>query len=438
MDGLLLLKKKINKKKDIKKVNESSYQVNRNENKIKDKTIKEEIENKINEKIKHNESEKNGKIKNIYQNLINDKIEITNQIINKEKEKVIEPNLNKDKIEKKEKINNEKIEIIENKKEEINNQNEKEESTNTIVINEENEKNKIIEENNDNTENSNEIKNNNLNENIEEMENKSQLVNDDYFQTENEVDKLLEKKIENLKELINLNVELEEKLNKIILQIEKEEEEFQPISEKFNLEISKLDNTLSKLFKDNKKRFNELTKIKTQVNGKYSRINPFDFPKMAFKRKKKINEIIDYSSYKQLTNIKNKQIDNLKKSKNNIEKEISNIESFIKENLYSKNNLDETYNLMIFDSKIEELKVKLFELNHKLINLKKEVKELQLFYSKHSDCEIIKKKCLEILERTKIEYLYLVHNQNKSELRRIDVGKIKEKILTKKKTYFKN
>ena len=29
MDGLLLLKKKINKKKDIKKVNESSYQVNR-------------------------------------------------------------------------------------------------------------------------------------------------------------------------------------------------------------------------------------------------------------------------------------------------------------------------------------------------------------------------------------------------------------------------
>ena len=434
MDGLLLLKKKINKKKDIKKVNESSYQVNKNENKIKDKTIKEEIENKINEKIKHNESEKNGKINNIYQNLINDKIEITNQTINKEKEKVIDPNLSKDKTEKKEeKINNEKIEIIENKKEEINNQNEKEESTNTIVINEENDKNKIIEENNDNTKNSNEIKNNNLNENIEEMENKSQLVNDDYFQTENGVDDLIEKKMENLKELINSNIELEEKLNKIILQIEKEEEEFQPISEKFNLEISKLDNTLSKLFKDNKKRFNELTKIKTQVNGKYSRINPFDFPKMAFKRKKKINEIIDYSSYKQLTNIKNKQIDNLKKSKNNIEKEISNIESFIKINLYSKNNLDETYNLMIFDSKIEELKVKLFELNHKLINLKKEVKELQLFYSKHSECEIIKKKYLEILERTKIEYLYLVHNQNKSELRRIDVGKIKEKILTKKK-----
>ena len=268
------------------------------------------------------------------------------------------------------------------------------------------------------------------------MENKSQLVNDDYFQTENGVDDLIEKKMENLKELINSNIELEEKLNKIILQIEKEEEEFQPISEKFNLEISKLDNTLSKLFKDNKKRFNELTKIKTQVNGKYSRINPFDFPKMAFKRKKNINEIFDYSSYNQLTNIKNKQIDNLKKSKNNIEKEISNIESFIKINLYSKNNLDETYNLMIFDSKIEELKVKLFELNHKLINLKKEVKELQLFYSKHSECEIIKKKYLEILERTKIEYLYLVHNQNKSELRRIDVGKIKEKILTKKKNIF--
>ena len=58
---------------------------------------------------------------------------------------------------------------------------------------------------------------------------------------------------------------------------------------------------------------------------------------------------------------------------------------------------------MIFNSKSEDLKLKIFDLNCKIIDMKKEVKELQLLYSKHSECEFTKKKLLEILERTKIE-----------------------------------
>ena len=430
MDGLLLSNKKRIKIKDYfkfnkkEKVHEISYQMNKKENEIKNNKIKEEIENRIKEKIENNKSEEYRKIENIYPNLIHDKIEITNQNASNEKIEIIESNSNTNQIENNEQnLKDEKIDNINS-------------NLNDEQIED---KNKV--ENN----NSDESNNINLeNENNEEIENKSELLNDvnvNYFENietvnENKIDVLTEKKSENLNKLINDNIELEDNLNKIISQIEKEEEEFQPNSEKLNSEISKLDDNLFKISKDNKNIYNKLSKIKNQVTKKYKEINNFNYPKLFVEKKRKKNDIIDYSSYEQLNNIKNKQIGNLIKTKNILEKDISNLESKIKENVYSKNNLDESYNSMTFNSKSEELKLKIFELNCKIVDVKKEVKELQLLYSKHSECELTKKKLLEILERTKIEYIYLIKNQNKKEIRKKKIEKIKENILMKKRNKF--
>ena len=450
--SLLLQNKNIYKEKDLNQ-NEKEKEKNDNINKIYDKQkvqkIYQVIKGKDNEinypKIEiHENIESKNNMEEMNNNLNNHNISNLNEIIEQNKTKeILNPN----------NINNDEIYIKENN----NDNNEIGQLIDNDVYALLEHKNEIKEiENNNNENNNKEINspldnNNQINENII---NNNDLNSSDnkcvYSQDENspssekekneiiesneifENDLNMNNNCENLNELIDSNLFLEEKLNKLISEIEKERIEFESNSNGFKEQISKLDNQISKLSQENKAIYNQFSKIKKEINEKYNKMIPCIFGK-ELRRKKNINEIFNYSSLDQLNDIKEKQIVNFNKSKNILEKEIKFLEKKVKDNLYSTNSIKGEYNLIMINSKNDQLKIKLFELNQKIINLKKEIKELEFLNLKHDQCEKNIQNLLEKYKNIKIQYLYEIENKNISEFKKINFINKKKNIQIRKR-----
>ena len=451
--SLLLQNKNIYKEKDLNQnEKENEKEKNDNINKIYDKQkvqkIYQEIKGKDNEinypKIEiHENIDSKNNMEEMKNNLNNHNISNLNEIIEQNKTKeILNPN----------NINNDEIYIKENN----NDNNEIGQLIDNDVYALLEHKNEIKEiENNNNENNNKEINsqldnNNQINENII---NNNDLNSSDnkcvYSQDENspssekekneiiesneiENDLNMNNNCENLNELIDSNLFLEEKLNKLISEIEKERIEFESNSNGFKEQISKLDNQISKLSQENKAIYNQFSKIKKEINEKYNKMIPCIFGK-ELRRKKNINEIFNYSSLDQLNDIKEKQIVNFNKSKNILEKEIKFLEKKVKDNLYSTNSIKGEYNLIMINSKNDQLKIKLFELNQKIINLKKEIKELEFLNLKHDQCEKNIQNLLEKYKNIKIQYLYEIENKNISEFKKINFINKKKNIQIRKR-----
>ena len=412
---------RINNLYNRKKIQETTQEIKVKENEIKNPIIemKENIENKNN-------------LEEIKNNLNNDNISNLNEIIDQNKTNEIfnEKNINNEMKYTKEKnndnndinhllVNNENV-LLDDKKE--------------INENKDSENNSLLDNKNQNNENI--INNNDLNSSDNKClsskdENSSISIKENNEIIENNLN--LDKQIN---ELINSNLILEEKLNKILSEIEKEKNEFIINSNEYNEQMSKLDSQISKLTNENKEIYNKLSTIKKDVNVKYNKIEPFNFGKAVFKRKKNIDEIFNYSSLEQLNDIKDKQIINYNKSKNILEKEIQFLEKKVKDNLYLKDNLKGTYNLIMIYSKNDQLKIKLFELNQKIINLKKEIRELEVINSKHEQCEKKIQNLLEKYKKIKEQYLYEIENNNNSEFKKINFMNKKKTIEIRKRNNY--
>ena len=403
------------------KIQETTQEIKVKENEIKNPIIemKENIENKNN-------------LEEIKNNLNNDNISNLNEIIDQNKTNEIfnEKNIKNEMKYTKEKNNdnNDINHLL------VNNENELLDDKKEINENKDSENNSLLDNKNQNNENI--INNNDLNSSDNKClsskdENSSISIKENNEIIENNLN--LDKQIN---ELINSNLILEEKLNKILSEIEKEKNEFKINSNEYNEQISKLDSQISKLTNENKEIYNKLSTIKKDVNIKYNKIEPFNFGKAVFKRKKNINEIFNYSSLEQLNDIKDKQIINYNKSKNILEKEIQFLEKKVKDNLYLKDNLKGTYNLIMIYSKNDQLKIKLFELNQKIINLKKEIRELEVINSKHEQCEKIIQNLLEKYKKIKEQYLYEIENNNKSEFKKINFMNKKKTIEIRKRNNY--
>ena len=87
----------------------------------------------------------------------------------------------------------------------------------------------------------------------------------------------------------------------------------------------------------------------------------------------------------------------------------------------------------MINSKNDQLKIKLFELNQKIINLKKEIKELEFLNLKHDQCEKNIQNLLEKYKNIKIQYLYEIENKNISEFKKINFINKKKNIQIRKR-----
>ena len=438
--SLLLQNNKIHKQKDLNQIENEKEEIDGINNIYNKKKIQEtyqEIKVKENEnnnpKIVINENiEDKNNLEEIKNNLNNDNISNLNEIIDQTKTNEIlnENNINNEvKYTKDNNNNNNEIDQLMD-----NNENSILDDKKEIKENNENEISSLLENKNQNNENI--INNNDLNSSENKCkfshdENSSISVKENNEIIENNLH--LDNNFEKLNELINSNSILEEKLNKILSEIEKEKNEFECNSNEFNEQISKLDNQIFKLSKENKELYNKLSNIKKDVNVKYNKLDSFNIGKVVFRRKKTINEIFNYSSLEQLNDIKDKQIVNYNKSKNILEKEIQFLEKKVKDNLYLKDNIKGTYNLIMIYSKNDHLKIKLFELNQKIINLKQEIKELEHFKIIHDQCEKKIQNLVEKYKKIKIQYLYEIENNNNSEYKKINFMNKKKKIEIRKR-----
>ena len=352
-----------------------------NEKKINSLLLETENDIIKNEKIEEN----NDNNINININLEKENEEI-NKDINKDINIIEKENLKENEID--EKKNENKEEII--KEKEIKEENDMKEKKEIFEEKEINDKNGINEEKKFNEEKEKE-KEKEKEEIVNEIEQK--IVNEKEILNENDI--LLNIDKNNLEIMEEKNNELQNKLKDLLLEFKKEENGLIKFKDECNKKITKLNSSIKKQAKINRKAINNISELQNELNNAYDRlVRYFSKNKNNFLNQNK-NKI-----EKQLK-IKESQYNYNQKVTMLLMKEINKYNRKIKINTNIDENIKQE-NPSI-RKKEEEYRFILNKLNEEIDILKQDIQALKIIQTKHKMCSKIETKLINEIDFYKVE-----------------------------------